>query len=85
MFPYHLDADGLQRVLDGREGSLSTVDIPLLILGTHTHSSSIFFLYLLYYTTSLLQTISTLIFYPIVHDLWSNIPVNMSSIYLPIL
>jgi hypothetical protein len=23
VFPYHLDADGLQRVLDGREGSLS--------------------------------------------------------------
>ena len=23
VFPYHLDADGLQRVLEGREGSLS--------------------------------------------------------------
>ena len=40
------------------------------------------FFYLLYFTTGLLQTISTLsfIFYPIVHDLCSNIPVNILTL-----
>ena len=45
-------------------------------------TTEFFFLYLLYCTTSLLQTISTLslIFYPIVHDLCSNIPVNILTL-----
>ena len=42
------------------------------------------FFYLLYYTTILLQTISTLIFYPIVHDVWSNIPVIILTLVVPI-
>ena len=40
------------------------------------------YIYILYFTTSLLQTISllSLLFYPIVHDLWSNIPVNIPTL-----
>ena len=45
-----------------------------------------FFFNLIYCTTSLLQTISTLslIFYPIVRDLCSNIPVNIPTLDVPV-
>ena len=45
-------------------------------------TTGLIFLYLLYCTTSLLQTISTLslVFYPVLHDLWSDIPVNIPTV-----